>query len=75
MAKHVKVLYELIDIKDRFGLPKFAGTLAELSEYTGVTARNIRKAIWMAEKKGERCKYVRVDLDDDEQFMEERNDD
>lgn len=63
-----KTLYEIVDLDDELELPMFSGTMTELSEFTGFTNHYIHKAIYWAKKKGCRCRYVRVDLDTDEQF-------
>lgn len=60
MGRKEKVLYILIDPKDKYEFPIFVGTLSELSEFTGSKKSSIVESIRKAKKNGHKCKYKRI---------------
>lgn len=55
-----------VDVKNK-ELPtgRMATTSAELSRMCGINVRGVASAIAHAKKTGRKCKYVRVEIDDD----------
>ena len=56
-----RYLYMVSDM-DNEELPLFVGTLAELSEFTGVNRTSILSAISHAKSRGSKCKYSKIGL-------------
>ena len=53
---------------DKYELPLIvAKSAGELARLTGQRRSNIASAICHAEKRGARCKYVRVEVEDDDE--------
>lgn len=64
MARTERILYMLVDRDDPYELPKFVGTMSELVEYTGKSRNVIQSCITNSRKRGFKCQYVRVKLED-----------
>ena len=61
MGRKEKVLYVLIDPKDKYEFPIFVGTLSELADFTGSKKDSIVTSIRKAKQNGHKCKYKRID--------------
>lgn len=65
IQKNKSILYMVIDPDDDKELPLFCGTVEEVAEWCNTTVVNIRSAICHAKRRGQRSKYVRVEIDEE----------
>lgn len=59
-----QILYAVIDRKHA-DLIECVGTMAEICAYEGKTDNQIRSAICHAEKRGNKSRYIRIEVEDE----------